>query len=48
MEILFLEVIYFIKSFEIDCVEVEEVLKRYRLRRKKINMKIDFWLIWKF
>lgn len=48
MEILFLEVIYFIKSFEIDRVEVEEVLKRYRLRRKKINMKIDFWLIWKF
>lgn len=47
METLLSEAIHLIKSLETDRAEAEEALKRHRSRRKKINMKIDSWSIWK-
>ncbi|XP_062933570.1 coiled-coil domain-containing protein 178 [Cynocephalus volans] len=47
METLLSEAIQLIKSLETDRAEAEEALKRQRLRKKKINMTIDSWSIWK-
>uniref|UniRef100_A0A287A194 Coiled-coil domain containing 178 n=1 Tax=Sus scrofa TaxID=9823 RepID=A0A287A194_PIG len=47
METLLSEAIYLIKSLETDRAEAEEALKQQKSRKKKINMKIDSWSIWK-
>ncbi|XP_076991793.1 coiled-coil domain-containing protein 178 isoform X3 [Tamandua tetradactyla] len=47
METLLSEAIHLIKSLETDRAEAEEALKKQRLRRKKVNMKIDSWSIWR-
>ncbi|XP_004479073.2 coiled-coil domain-containing protein 178 [Dasypus novemcinctus] len=47
METLLSEAIHLIKSLETDRAEAEEALKQQRLRRKKVNMKIDSWSIWR-
>ncbi|XP_058412943.1 coiled-coil domain-containing protein 178-like [Diceros bicornis minor] len=47
METLLSEAIHLIKSLETDRAEAEEALKQQKSRKKKINMKIDSWSIWK-
>ncbi|XP_006889285.1 PREDICTED: coiled-coil domain-containing protein 178 [Elephantulus edwardii] len=45
--VLLSEAIHLIKSLETDRAEAEEALRRQKLRKKRINMKIDFWSIWR-
>ncbi|XP_037662129.1 coiled-coil domain-containing protein 178 isoform X2 [Choloepus didactylus] len=47
IETLLSEAIHLIKSLETDRAEAEEALKQQRLRKKKINMQIDSWSIWR-
>ncbi|XP_004386957.1 coiled-coil domain-containing protein 178 [Trichechus manatus latirostris] len=47
MGTLLSEAIHLIKSLETDRAEAEEALRRQKLRKKKINMKIDSWSIWR-
>ncbi|KAM9226172.1 coiled-coil domain-containing protein 178 [Dugong dugon] len=47
MGTLLSEAIHLIKSLETDRAEAEEALRQQKLRKKKINMKIDSWSIWR-
>ncbi|XP_007943864.1 coiled-coil domain-containing protein 178 [Orycteropus afer afer] len=47
MGTLLSEAIHLIKSLETDRAEAEEALRQQKLRKQKINMKIDSWSIWR-